>query len=597
MESAQRTEKENAVGEPLEGMAPAITPCLPAAKPRPVDLFELPDHGESTRAATDPEPESEEPARPQRSWREELADVDWEVVRSLWAREMLIAIRSRAWMRLLAWFAFGTALLALLPLLYRLAPGHWVTPGNFRWLQVWSMGTAVLLLAAVSGWTRRGIARELRGGALEEILLTGSGPADILLGKSLAAACLTSLLVLAAFPALILAVAIGGRDPFALPRLALTLACYAYMGLCLGLEYSFRQPGSSTTLSRMWSAIWLVMLIGNLARFAVNWTWLAAPRKFLIAYNPISALMAAGGGRVERWPLGIALFLVLLILLTLVSFRLLRREWSEAAAKLDEGNWIRRALRPRREEAAGETESRPVWDNAIRSFEETFGYRIRIPKWVWIVTAVVASLLLLIPKPEIGRSLFALFFWAAAATAAHNGCAAFARERETGRWEELALLPLTDREIAAGKISTGGRTWMGLALLGAGCLIASALWAGKANLDLWVWAAVSLIAVPWAMTRLGGLLGLITANAEEAQWRISLLSTALPTLLSMGALNGFQLDWASAISPGLAAVMSIAAGALPSSAWLGSTLYALLGAAAGWLVSTRLRHLALPASA
>jgi hypothetical protein len=597
MESAHPTEKEIAIGKPVSSVPPVAAPLPSPAEPQAADLFELPGHGESTPSIAEPDVEPDEPELPQRSWREELADVDWDVVRSLWAREMLIAIRSRAWMRLLSWFAFGTALLALLPILYRLAPDHWVTPGSFRWLQVWSMGTAVMLLAAVSGWTRRGIARELRGGALEEIILTGSGPADILLGKSLAAACLTSLLVLAALPSLILAVPIGGRDPFALPRLALTLGFCAYMGLCLGLENSFRKPGSRTTVSRMWTAFYVVMFIGNLARFAVKWTWLTAPRKFLIAYNPLSTLMAAGGGRVERWPLGIALFFLLLIVLTLVSFRLLRREWSEAAAKLDEGNWIRRALRPRRQEAPGGPAQRPVWENAIRSFEEAFGYRIRIPQWAWILTAVVAGLLLLIPKPEVGRCLFALFFWAAAFTAAHNGCAAFARERETGRWEELALLPLTDREIAEGKLTTGGRTWMGLSLLGACCLLASALWGGKTNLNLWAWAAGSLIAVPWAMTRLGGLIGLVTANADEAQWRISLLSTVLPTLLAMGALAGFQLDWASAISPGLAAVNSIAAGALPSSAWLGSALYLLLGGTADWLVSTRLRHWALPAAA
>jgi hypothetical protein len=287
----------------------------------------------------------------------------------------------------------------------------------------------------------------------------------------------------------------------------------------------------------------------------------------------------------------------LLALLTLVSFRLLRREWSEAAAKLDQGNWLRRALRPRRSE---EPETCPPGrrpENPIRAFDENYGYRIRIPAWAWIITAAVSLLLLLIPKAEVGRCLFALCFWAAAWTAAHNGCAAFARERETGRWEELALLPLSDGEIAAGKLATGADTWLGFSALGGCCLIAAALWSRTADFNLWMWATLSLLAVPWAMTRIGGLIGLVTASSEEAQWRAALVSTILPTLLSIGALSGFQLVWATAASPVFSAVSAVAAGSVSGHAWVGSGLYLALGAVSGWLISTRLRQWALPAAA
>jgi len=579
----------------MESAPPQPAKSTEAGPSHGADLFELPS--DVPPATTTPAPEeAEDPAPPARSWREELQSVDWDVVKSLWSREMLIAIRSRAWIRLLSWFAFGSALLALLPILYRLAPNHWVTPDGFRWLQIWSLGTAGMLMAAVSGWTRRGIARELRGGMLDEIVLTGSGPADILLGKSFAAACLTSLLVLAAFPSLVLAVAMGGREPFALPRLGLTLGFCAYLGLCMGMEYSFRKPGTRSTVGQMWSTFYIVMLVGNLARL-VKWTWLTAPRKFLISYNPLSTLMAAGGGRVDRWPLGILVFFLLLVVLTLVSFRLLRREWATAAENTQEGSWIARLVRPRRVEAKEDAPPRLIRENAVREFEDVFGHRVRIPKWAWIVTAVVCLVFLCIPKPEIGRCLFSAFLLFASAVAAHNGCAAFVRERETGRWEELALLPLTNREITEGKLGAGTRTWLGLSALGLASTVSSVAWGWRPNPADWAWAAVTLVALPWALSRLGALIGLVTANADEAQWRVSIVSVLLPALIVVGGLAGFYLAAADVLSPAYAGMKLGISGGVTAGAWVGTVLYAAVGLGAGRLIVARLRQWALPMAA
>jgi hypothetical protein len=570
-----------------------------------------------------PEAKLGERALPQRSWREELQDVDWQVVRSLLGREAMLTLRSRAWARLLAWFTFGTTLLALLPILYRMAPGHWHRPTNDAWLVIWTFGTALTLLATVSGWTRRRISRELRAGALEEIILTGSGPADILLGKSLATAWMAGLLVLVTLPPLLFATAVGGRGLDTVLRLSLTLGLCAYLGLCVGLEYSFRKPGTRTSFGRLWNWYYLLLILGNVGRLG-NWTFLSLPRQWMIRYNPAATLYAATLSTSDRWPYGLALFGLLLVILTLINFRLLRREWSQAVNRAAAGSWFRRMFQPKRtrpavadpttlvmvplpnpQPAIPAAKAEPVdptlilnyGRNPLVAFERQFGHRVRIRRWMWIVAALLAIGVLCIPFAAAGRILFGLLLWTACMLAAHNGCASFAQERDRSGWEELALLPLTDRDLVLGKITAGTEAWrppMAAALV---TVLVTALRAPGFGAAWLSWGLVSALLLPPAYLALGAFLGLINHASDEAHWRAALLSTGLPALLLTGYVSGFQLTGAEALCPLFASWSAVPSGAVGIAAWVGILLYAAAGVGAGWLVLTRLRAWALHAPA
>lgn len=572
---------------------PSETPASTSA-----DLFELPEPTAPPTPPAPPEAALGERALPQRSWREDWQDVDWQVVRSLLGREAMLTLRSRAWTRLLAWFSFGTTLLALLPILYRMAPGHWLQPNNRTWLNVWTIGTALALLAAVSGWTRRRIARELRAGALEEIILTGSGPADILLGKSIATAWMAGLLVLVALPPGLLAAAVGGRGLDSLLRISLTLGCCAYLGLCVGLEASFRRPGSRSTFGRMWNWCYLLLFVGNLGRMA-NWSVLALPRQWVVRYNPISTLFAATSARPERWKVGVALFGLMLVALTLINFRLLRSEWSQAGRRLDQESWWRRLFRPLRARMTSKGEPNDpthILDyghNPLVAFERQFGHRVRVPRWAWVVLGLVVIGLWFVPSPVLERMLFGFLLWSACLLAAHNGCAPFAQERDRGGWEELALLPLTERELAFGKITPGLGVWLLPAAAAALTLLVGACRTRGTDSGWLAWGAVSLIVLPPAYAAYGALIGLLNHTSEEAHWRVALLSAGFPSLVLTGALAGLQLAGLEVIYPLFATFTGAVSGSIGPTAWVGTALYALAGAGAAWLVLTRLRTWAL----
>lgn len=87
------------------------------------------------------------------------------------------------------------------------------------------------------------------------------------------------------------------RASGALPRLAATLACCAYLGLSVGMEHAFRKPDERPTIGALWSWFYWSLLPGNLGHRHFGWDWLAVPRRFAIQYNPLSTLMAAGPSR------------------------------------------------------------------------------------------------------------------------------------------------------------------------------------------------------------------------------------------------------------------------------------------------------------
>jgi hypothetical protein len=228
------------------------------------------------------------------------------------------------------------------------------------------------------------------------------------------------------------------------------------------------------------------------------------------------------------------------------------------------------------------------------AFERQFGHRLRVQRWVWVVAGVVVLCWLGVSFVVAGgRLLFGLLLWLTCLIAGHNGCAPFAQERDQGGWEELALLPLSERELALGKIAPGISAW--LLPLGATALswCMAALRPAGAGVDWWCWGAVSLLLLPPSYAALGALLGLVSPTSDEAHWRLALITTGLPALLGTGALFGLQLIGAEAICPLFTALRSAGTATFGLAAWVGTLLYAVAGGVAAWLVSTRLRSWAL----
>jgi hypothetical protein len=248
----------------------------------------------------------------------------------------------------------------------------------------------------------------------------------------------------------------------------------------------------------------------------------------------------------------------------------------------------------RKVEEVEATELTPDGVNPLTALETRHGHRVRIEKLAWIVGGVLLFLLLaFIPNAPVVRGTYGALLWLTCLVAGHNGCAPLARERERGGWEELALLPLTDGELAAGKLGPGVRTVLGLSLTAIAALVVSYLRAPGVGPGWLLWGGVSLLLLPASFTALGALAGLLSPAAEEAHWRVGLLSTALPAILLTGMLFGLQVRGAELLSPLFGALSAAGSGHISAAAWIGTLGYAALGMTAAWLLRMRFREWAL----
>jgi len=537
-----------------------------------------------------------------RELRADLAHIDWATVQSLFVREALLTVRSRLWPQLLFWFTASVGILALLPAFYRTVPGRWSHPGSHQWLVLWIVGTVLGLIAVIAWWTRQRISRELRGGAFEEILLTGSSPADILLAKALAAGVGAIFLTLAATPACLFACAAAGLGATEYLRLSVTLAVVAYTGLCIGVEAGFRKPGATSFFHEAWSTAnrcWMIAVLaagysgpGNTAL-----RWLGYPKQWIVTYGPASLLLFQGRFA-NRWVVSLTLTATFLIILTLVNLRLLKRERPQAAELLDEESlWSQTlALRPVRESTTHIVEWYP--GNPLANVERVLGYRNRIAPWFWQVLLVLLLAILAMPWSSVGRFLFAAFLWAACLLAAHNGCAPLAREREIDHWRELALTRLTDAELLQGKLLPGHGSWLGPARIAGVGLVQALLWSTIAEKNpawAWgLWAGVTLLALPRASHMLGAALGARAPTSAAGRWRVDCLFALLPILMMSAAFGGLPVGWLTALSPLVPAAQAVAQPSVGPEAWAATGLYVAAGAAARWVLTHHLRAVVLP---
>ncbi|MFN3651824.1 MAG: hypothetical protein ACK47B_19795 [Armatimonadota bacterium] len=552
-------------------------------------------------AAEEAQPAAEaEEAAPRRSlrerwddWRDEWRRVDWEIVRTLLVREALITVRSAAWMRLLAGFAALTVLLALLPGLHRSAPGHWTDPVSKAWLVYWAVGTAAALVAAVYHWTSRRVGRELRSGALDEILLTGTGPADILLAKALSAAGIAATLALTALPASLLMVAVAGQDGWALLRLWLTLGTFAYLGLYLGLESTLRGEGSASATYLAWVVFQTSAVCAAIGKM-VGWSWLAFPRRAMNTFNPISTLLAAAGTRPERWPIGFIVCVVLLVVLTLIAFRLLRRDWAHAAHRAQkEGLWGKLQRSPRKwrlnvsDALAPMVKVEPLrfGNRPVAELERELGSRIGILSIPWLLMGMLSLVFILasVKWNHLAPITFQVLLGVAAVATAHDAATSMAADRESGRWRDLVMLPAANWQLLRDKLQA---SWESAWVPSVGAVLELLI---IARIDSWEiatgsWMVVTLLLLPLSACLIGALIGVRSASVGQAQARSAVLFAGLPVALwfAQGSLGA--AGWLVVLNP----LAAWSAGSL-TLAWASTLLYAASGVTAMLLLNRKLR--------
>ena len=517
---------------------------------------------------------------------------DPEVVRTLALREALITLRSRAWARLLAWYAFATALAAFAPIFYRTAPYHWASPSGLTWLRAWALIAGIGVAVVVWRWTALRLAREMNSGALDEILLTGSSPADILVGKALATAGMALMLALAALPGSVLAVALGGADLLAVVRLWLGLACLAGFGLCMGMETAFRHTGDAQEatgrfVGHIWSFWWLVGLLAILARWAhleFLAAWLTWVRRCVRDYNPVSMLLAAPHRPID-WAIGMACTVAILFLFTTTNLRLLRRE-SAAAGEPGEGLtthlWLRSQVR-----------------SLLPDFWRTYGGRgdaTAFPGLQFFVLALMAyaCVLLGLALTSALPWLFPVTLVVTAAMAAHVGGAVFTEIRAKGRWFDLALLPATDAELTRALLLPTRYLWIAPVIVGLLALGLTALLSPVPTAAGVVWMLVNVLVLPPAAWVIGALLGVRSPSVPEVHWRTFVLFTATPVALLTAAAFQLDVSWAAPVCPPAVALSVVTSGLVSPLAWLGPGLYALAASLAAWGLCHRLRQWAVP---
>jgi hypothetical protein len=166
-----------------------------------------------------------------------------------------------------------------------------------------------------------------------------------------------------------------------------------------------------------------------------------------------------------------------------------------------------------------------------------------------------------------------------------------------GRWDDLSLLPISNRELVLGKLLPPLRSVAVLWFLGLAALIGSALLFPTSPLrkpEWYLFAVMALVVLPPNQLLLGALMGLRAASTGEAQWQIGVWVTALPFLVLMLMLLTGATPLLFTVSPLAGFIRYTDDAHIASGMWLGLVVSACLGIAVWQGLSLRLREWAVP---
>lgn len=557
-----------------------------------------------------------------------LGTADGHTVAVVAARELSLILRSREWSRFTGvWLAFCSALLAV-PILVRSQLGRWSDPTGEWWLLTCGYGLQIAMAFALVQWTVRRLRRDLYSNRLDELMLTRCSAADLAMGESLASAVASIWLVACTFPACLFLAAIAGQGVPTAVRLTLSLAPAAAMGVWFGmgwgLAFTLRRSAANVPLTQWWLlgpflpivVVWSILgcfpvawvllriipggevVLGG-AVVVLRWLVLELVRQVVQHWNPLLVVAGAGGLWGTTW------FTDWLSLILITTF-MMRKSMDSVQAALGQVHerdvlrrvtdyWIHHDGFYFTQYGEARRREPPYRDggNPVAAFDVAFGHRVYLHPFLWCVGILVyLSFLgwsLLVPHNGLGIALLAVLTPATGALVLMScGVAiSFGWERDQHRWPALAVLPLGNLTLAAGKIQGVVRPTLRIALLASMTALLLG-WRGALDQEASLWMALHVLVFPVALAFVSATLALTTPTVGEAISRWIVLG-ALPTVATLlpypvGGESGLALPF----SPPLLVLVLVIAGPSPAlirGAWISLGLE-ILGIVASLVIMT-----------
>ncbi len=226
-----------------------------------------------------------------------------------WDRDLVWAIARRDLRLLLRGRSIGYLLLVglLLPsAIY--AAGVWygshreVSPALVR-------DTAVIchfamLLLASAGWTLGMIAREAREGRIEELLLVGCHPREMVAAVVVESLAILGMLAVAGLPLLVLAIVPAGAEPWQAPLTALAevVSGFLFIAVGLALQGANRSLSTNPRIMRriLFHALWFFALLG-ISLHLLGGNGMPLVFRMLSGMNPFDTLLSTARPDDSRW--------------------------------------------------------------------------------------------------------------------------------------------------------------------------------------------------------------------------------------------------------------------------------------------------------
>ena len=508
--------------------------------------------------------------------------IDWSVVHAFTLYELHSSIRSREWARVLSWFAGVSAALALAPGLYHLTSHRWTAPEPSFWLFAWTSIAAVGLLSVSFSWTSYRIARMLQVQSLEELLLTSSPPADLVLGAATGLMVACGLLLASLMPAAILAAGATGADPLVLLRIVPTLALCALLGHALGLS----ARGEADWL-RSYLVWLLVILAGTVGAALVGLfvgDWLIEPFHWLLRWNPMHAVITSTRPGDHDWAGSMLVFLGLTAAAQRDTFRVSRRDWSveQLAEKLEA------ALKTRQvRDQVGQRFSGPqlvklvqhpflpvIWREHGKAYRAQSRRAIYECFGLFIVSAPQMIYLLGLKQGQnvTARRLVALCLCLATLHMVHHAVRQVYASVRGERWPEWLLTRLQADELVEWLVAATKPWWLIGWLTAAIALLFAALVPPVPHPAHLLWVALTLLTAPVAFTLWATLIAVHAPTSADAHWRVFTLLLAIPLGLGLAVPFGVHLDGISLVSPVYAVLKWTFTSVATPAMWAGTLL-------------------------
>lgn len=277
------------------------------------------------------------------------------------------------------------------------------------------------------------ISREKREGTLGLLFLTPLGVLDVLLGKAAINILRAATLVLAALPMAVLPLVLGGVEWQQVVRAMAMVANALLLGIAAGLYASAR--GGSTIQVMVWAEFYAlcIAMLSLICYF------------FVFAFSPRSWVGLA-------FELGWFAFFSIMtfVLVVKLGVEMLRETWDKDSAAVEQPKWVETFSSSEFWRGVFRWDRGHALDQNPIAWLQEYSWTARLTKWGWFLCLLWAEFFIVLPffpgcQPQLITAL--------SLGVAFSAAGSFRRERQTGMLEILLVTPLSERQLA------GGRLW------------------------------------------------------------------------------------------------------------------------------------------